>query len=44
MYPIVVGREVVGTVIRAGSKLSEFKAGDVVGRGKCLELWGVQGL
>jgi D-arabinose 1-dehydrogenase-like Zn-dependent alcohol dehydrogenase len=33
MYPIVVGHETVGTVIRVGSKVTEFKTGDVVGVG-----------
>jgi D-arabinose 1-dehydrogenase-like Zn-dependent alcohol dehydrogenase len=33
MYPMVMGHEIVGTVVRVGSKVSEFKVSDVVGVG-----------
>jgi alcohol dehydrogenase (NADP+) len=33
MYPIVVGHEIVGTVVRVGSKVTEFRVGDIVGVG-----------
>lgn len=33
MYSIVVGHEIVGTIVRVGSKVSEFEVGDMVGVG-----------
>lgn len=33
MYPIVVGHEIVGKVVRVGDKVTEFRAGDTVGVG-----------
>lgn len=41
MYPMIVGHEIVGKVVKAGSKASQFKEGDLVGIGaqcdSCLE-------
>lgn len=41
MYPMVVGHEIVGKVVKAGPKAEGFKEGDLVGIGaqcdSCLE-------
>lgn len=33
MYPMIVGHEIVGKVVKVGPKTSGFKQGDVVGIG-----------
>jgi D-arabinose 1-dehydrogenase-like Zn-dependent alcohol dehydrogenase len=41
MYPMIVGHEIVGKVVKAGPKATGFKEGDLVGIGaqcdSCLE-------